>query len=403
MTDLVVGSAARGTDYFGQQALVESLWGKLQKTNVLLVAPRRFGKTSAMYRLLDAPRNGFSPVYIDVEPVLSAADFMVELLAALLRDRRFARVLEFLRKETKEIGGFFRKLPEEIEAGSLKIKLREHTDIPRHWTTYGDRLMAILAKSDRRVLLLIDELAIMIEGILERDANEAKQFLRWFRAARIAPDTQTRFVISSSINLVATLDAHGLVDTVNDLHLERLKPFSSETAGAFVDEIFANHGVQLPRQVRDAILELVGTPIPYLLAVFLSAILERLRASQSALTVDLARAVFEEDLLGGATSAVFSHYRSRIGQYYPGPQAQAAKAILGVLSRSSRPVRIDVVYQVFLKATSVSHGPASQEDFSQLMNKLINDFYIVNQRDRYGFHSRVLQLWWRAHYGFQHE
>ncbi len=89
-----------------------------------------------MYRLLDDPRPGFNPVYINVEPVLSAADFMVELLAALLRDRRFGRVLEFLRKETKEIGGFFRKLPEEIEVGSLKIKLREHTDIPRHWTTY---------------------------------------------------------------------------------------------------------------------------------------------------------------------------------------------------------------------------------------------------------------------------
>ncbi len=263
--------------------------------------------------------------------------------------------------------------------------------------------MAILAKSDHRVLLLIDELAIMVESILDRDANEAKQFLRWFRAARIAPDTQTRFVISSSINLVATLDAHGLVDTVNDLHLERLKPFSPETAGAFVDEIFASHAVQLPRQVREAILELVGMPIPYLLAVFLSAILDRRRATQSELTVDLVRAAFEQDLLGGATSAVFSHYRSRIGQYYPGPQGQAAKAILGVLSRSNRPVRIDVVYQTFLKATNLPHGPASEEDFSRLINKLDNDFYIVNQRGRCGFHSRVLQLWWRTHYGFQRE
>jgi hypothetical protein len=202
---------------------------------------------------------------------------------------------------------------------------------------------------------------------------------------------------------VATLDAHGLVDTVNDLHLERLKPFPLEIAGTFVDEIFANHKIQLPRQVREVILELVGTPIPYLLAVFLSSILDRLRATQSELTVDLVRAAFEQDLLGGATSAVFSHYRSRIPQYYPGPQGQAAKSILGVLSRSKRPVRMDVLYQVFLKSTNLPHGPASEEDFSQLLNKLVNDFYIVIQKDRCGFHSRVLQLWWRTHYGFQQE
>jgi hypothetical protein len=403
MPDLVVGSAARGADYFGQEALVEKLWGRLQKANVLLVAPRRFGKTSAMYRLLDEPRHGFSPVYIDVEPVLSAADFMVELLAALLRDRRFHRMLEFLRKETTAIGSFFRKLPEEIEVGSLKIKLREHTDIPRHWTTYGDRLMAVLAKSDPRLLLLIDELAIMIESIVERDPKEAKQFLRWFRAARIAPDTQTRFVISSSINLVGTLDALGVVDTVNDLHLERLKPFSPDVARAFIDEIFTAHAVSLSEHIRKAILALVGTPIPYLLAVFLSAILDRLRATRSELTLEVVRAAFEQDLLGGATSAVFSHYRSRIGQYYPGPQGQAAKAILGVLSRSHRAVRMDVVYQVFLQATNLPHSSASEEAFSQLMDKLVNDFYVVNHRDRCGFHSRVLQLWWRAHYGFQHE
>ena len=46
MPDLVVGSVPRGEDYFGQEALIENLWVRLKNDNVLLVAPRRFGKTS---------------------------------------------------------------------------------------------------------------------------------------------------------------------------------------------------------------------------------------------------------------------------------------------------------------------------------------------------------------------
>jgi len=79
----VVGGVPRGTDYFGREDLVQSLWQKLARDSILLVAPRRFGKTGAMCRLLDDPRPPFRPLYMDVEDIESAGDFMVELLATL--------------------------------------------------------------------------------------------------------------------------------------------------------------------------------------------------------------------------------------------------------------------------------------------------------------------------------
>ena len=110
MPQLIVGSVPRGEDYFGREELLESLWSKLQHTNILLEAPRRFGKTGAMYHLLDNPRPPFQPLYVDVEHIVSAADFMIELIAALLRDRRFPRLLHSLREESRGLGRCLRGL-----------------------------------------------------------------------------------------------------------------------------------------------------------------------------------------------------------------------------------------------------------------------------------------------------
>ncbi len=403
MRELNVGGVPRGEDYFGREDLIENLWARLKRDNVLLVAPRRFGKTGAMYRLLDEPRAPFHPLYINVEHIMSAADFMVEFLAALFRDHHFSRVINKLREETKGLGRFLRNLPESIDVGGIKVILREDTDVSQQWISYGERVMAMLAKDKPHLLLLIDEFAIMIDNIAQRSPEEAERFLRWFRAIRTSPETKARFVFGGSINLIATLDAMKLVDTVNDLSVEKLKPFDAKTAKRFVETIFASRRAKLAPKVRDTILELVGAPIPYLLSVLLTAIFDRQRATRKKVSMEMVEAAFQDDLLGGATAAVFRHYRSRIDQYYPDLEGRAAKAILGILSRSESPVRRDTLYQIFLKTGNLQPDQKTQEDFLRLMYKLDNDFYVVSQDDTFAFFSRVLQLWWKTHYGFQSE
>jgi len=397
----VVGGVPRGTDYFGREDLVQSLWQKLARDSILLVAPRRFGKTGAMCRLLDDPRPPFRPLYMDVEDIESAGDFMVELLATLLRDHHFARIGSTLWEEAKEFGRFLRDLPSSFDIGGLKVELRERTDVRQNWASYGERVMSVLAKGDHPLLLLIDEFAVMVGRISKRDTAEAQQLLRWFRRARTAPNTQTRFVIGGSVNLISTLDGMGLVDTINDLAVVRIRPFDPKVARRFIQAIFTTQNVAVTNAIIDRILDCVGAPIPYLLAVLLTAILDRQRLEQAPVSEEMVRAAFEDDLLGGATSAVFRHYRSRIDEYYSGPEGQAAKAILAVLSRSDAPVKHDTLYFVYLKTVNQPPGPKSEEGFTRLMQKLDNDFYIVTDDDGYAFFSRVLRLWWKTHFGFQ--
>lgn len=401
MVQLVVGSVPRGEDYFGQEALIESLWSRLERDNVLLLAPRRFGKTAAMYRLLDAPQGAYRPVYLDVEHIGTAADFMVELLAALLRDRHFARVLDTLWERTKDFGDWLRGLPSSIDVGGVKVELREKTDVPANWRSYGDRVMSLLATEGTPLLLLIDEFPNLVNDIAEKSPADAEQFLRWFRSARLAPGTKTRFVVGGSINLVSSLDDVGLVDTINDLSVVKLKPFDAATAARFVDAVFEARGARVPSEAKSRILELVGSPIPYLLSVLLVAVFERSRTANGVVTPDLVEAAFEEDLLGGATSAVFQHYRSRLDKYYSRTESAAAKAILALLSRAESPVAHSTLYQVYLRSSNAQPSPRRHEGFLRLMQKLENDFYVVSEDETSAFFSRVLSLWWKRYYGFQ--
>jgi len=181
MAELVVGSVPRGDDYFDQKALIEEVWGRLRKDSVLLVAPRRFGKTGLMFRLLDAPRAGFRPVYLDVESIDNPANFIIEVLARLLHDDQLRRVVQGLWTGLKDIRDWLTSVVEEVDVGEIKVKLREKTDVPAHWRMYGDRLMSILGAAEMPLLLLIDEFPIMVGRMIQKKREEAIEFLRWFR------------------------------------------------------------------------------------------------------------------------------------------------------------------------------------------------------------------------------
>ena len=396
--DLMNGGVPRGDDYFGREDLIEMLWTRLAKDNVVLLAPRRYGKTGAMFYLEDFPRNDFRPVYIDLEPIPSAGEFVVELLATLLRDHRFARIATALWDTTKGIGKFLRDLPSRVELGDLKVHLREQTDVHADWRNYGDRVMNLLAQEEPRLLLMLDEFPMMVSNFAERDMDELRLFLRWFRKARVVPDTKTRFLLAGSINLVHTLDGMGLVDTINDLSEIPIGPFDMPTARRFMEAAMATNGVEISEDVREHILEVLGTPIPYLLALLLRMLIDRHKKTKAPTTVAEVDEVFQTELLGGA-GTFFFHYYSRLTQYYPGEEARQAKGILGQLSRSETSVQAQTLYQIFLKRSGQPSTIETEERFRRLMQKLENDFYVVATDGRYEFSNRTIRLWWRNYYG----
>ena len=81
--DFVVGGVARNDDYYFRKAFLADVWDALAKDNVLLLAPRRTGKTSIMYHMLDCPKNGYRVIHLNVEDLDTPADFYLSLIDAI--------------------------------------------------------------------------------------------------------------------------------------------------------------------------------------------------------------------------------------------------------------------------------------------------------------------------------
>ncbi len=76
MADFIVGSVVREGDFLFRKEILRNLWDALKKHNVLLLAPRRIGKTSVMYRMLDHPEDDWLVVHLNVEDLKISRGFL---------------------------------------------------------------------------------------------------------------------------------------------------------------------------------------------------------------------------------------------------------------------------------------------------------------------------------------
>src|SRR5260370_1777067 len=74
------GPPVRGADCYGRDAFVDLVWEKLSFGHVIRAAPRRFGKTSVMYRLIDTPRWDYKLVHCDLEHFAEPAHLLTALV-----------------------------------------------------------------------------------------------------------------------------------------------------------------------------------------------------------------------------------------------------------------------------------------------------------------------------------
>ena len=83
---LTQGPPVKGDDFYDREEVVSDIWNVLDQSSIFLVAPRRFGKTSIMLKLRDNPINGFIPIFLDIEHVESADEFIIELIEEIRKN-----------------------------------------------------------------------------------------------------------------------------------------------------------------------------------------------------------------------------------------------------------------------------------------------------------------------------
>lgn len=269
---IIIGNVARGSDLFGREAIIEYLWTRLRSSNVLLAAPRRFGKTSVMYHLIDYPRAGFRVFHFDLESVTRPVDFVVLIIERLREDERLKN---FLRKSARG----FRTLLEEVElkvspAEDVTIGLALKRRLENSWKEIGKEIFSKLETTSDPIVLIFDELGMMIENFLDGrlEENEIREFFNWFRSLRIDPKmSRCHYLIGSSISIDRHLSRLGIIATLNDFERIILREFDdSSVALTFLDGLLASNDIEIDEDGKARVFELLGPAIPYFIQALVS-------------------------------------------------------------------------------------------------------------------------------------
>jgi hypothetical protein len=395
-----VGAPVRGTDFYGREALVDLIWQKLKNGNILLAAPRRFGKTSVMYRLIDEPRGDFKIVHADLEHMIEPADLISQLAVQLATDTRLARIANGLSYFPKTLWTRFKDTFSEVDLLKLKVKLRDN--VRPHWQESGEELFKRIGRFEGTILFVLDEFPMMIDRMARSPAHreEAKTLLRWLRALRQSPNTtNVRFLIAGSIGIGHVLNDLGEISSINDFEQIRLEPFPSKIAATLLTELARSHDIVLSQPSKRKMLEVVGTYVPYFIQVIFSEAAKSQAQDGKPITPKIVEEIYREKVLGVDCKTYFDHYYGRLREYYDRQEEKAIKRILRELAVAGYLTR-DSCYQTYRDHI----GERSDlEEFNRLMTDLENDFYIrFGAADRtYEFASKLLRDWWLRHYGLE--
>ncbi|MFX1537173.1 MAG: hypothetical protein ACFFDI_23450 [Promethearchaeota archaeon] len=399
MVKITIGPPVKGDDLYDREDEIAEIWKKLQDSSILLVAPRRFGKTSVMFHCRDHPQNGFKVFYLDIGYISTPSDFMIELIRKLSDEgtvwrRLGTKIKNFFQLATDRL--------EEVDFVELKVKLRKSTE--KTWRDLGNELIDILGNSDINILLILDEFPVMIKNMIaydkKEDKNDTRLLLQWLRHARISIETRNkiRFIIGGSIGIERLLDSINEISSINDLEKVKIGEFSMEAARNFIKDLFKSEGLEIDKNKCDTIMEVVGTPIPYFIQVLVSVTLKESNYKLENISPRLILETYYETMLGVDYKTYFQHYSSRLCEYYTQPnEVDTIKSILTAIATKNE-VAIKELYELYCEKMKQSED---KEGFSYLMAELENDFYLrFNPKNQtYSFNSKVLQDWWKRYYG----
>ena len=328
-----VGAPVRGSDFYGRETLIELIWQKLRAGNILLAAPRRFGKTSVMYRLIDEPRFDFKVVHADLEHMIEPAELISQLAVQLAKDTRLSNIANGLSYFPKTLWTRFKETFSEVDLLKLKIKLREQ--LRPKWQESGEELFKRIADSENTIVFVLDEFPMMIDRMARSATHreEAKTLLRWLRGLRQSPNTRNvRFLIAGSIGIGHVLNELGEISAINDFEQVRLEPFPPKVAKGLLTELAQSQKVQLSDPCKRKMLQLIGTHVPYFIQVIFSETAKAHVQDGEPITPKKIEQIYRDKVLGVDCKTYFDHYYGRLRDYYRPDEEKAIKRILRELA-----------------------------------------------------------------------
>ena len=368
--------------------------------HVLLVAQRRMGKTSLMAEAAELLSEKYICLFVDLQKSQSASDAMVELSLKIhpytgLWERAKGVFSNVLNRVTDSV--------ESIQINELGVTLRSGLTLS-NWADKGDQLFDILAGAEKPVVLLLDEVALMVNNILKDENHNitaegkthTNEFMSWLRKNSIKHQGKIRIVISGSIGLEPILHQARLSATVNNFVPFELDPWDDKTASDCIKALGNEYGIEFEEGAPEEMVKTLGCCIPHHIQMFFTNVYDKCvkRGNMQCSMPDVAE-VYKRGMLGVRGHVELTHYEERLEMVLPKELCALAldmlteAAVTGQLS--------DEAIAAFQK-----EYPIEGRDIGEIQKEIIwvleHDGYLTGGEKGYVFVSKLLKDWWENRY-----
>ena len=376
---IVAGQAVRGKNFWDRPLLMEDMFDIIENGgHILLVAPRRVGKTSLMYRILDTNDDGYIVLYVDTEAEHDSNAFWMKLFSALM-DK------EFLGSVKNQAKNFYTKIVSicVVEVGPKGIKFGE--DQPIDYALAFECLLRSY-DGDKKFIIMIDEFSQTIENIIQHESTEsAVQLLQTHRALRQNHKISEKFmfIYAGSIGLEGVVANINSSKHINDLVSVGVPPFDLEEAQKFTKHLFTTNKIEVDEASVLYFLQKIEWYIPFYIQLIAQEV-KRLYRREPTINEDVIDSAIEKVL---ANRKEFIHWEERLNLFST-QEKQYAKEVLNRISEDNT-IEVNELINIAVKC-ELSDGAKS------VLRALEYDGYINNSNDIriYRFNSPLLKTWW---------
>ncbi|ADZ91612.1 ATP-binding protein [Marinomonas mediterranea] len=386
------GQVVFGEKYFERRKDEQKVWRYLDRgAHIILLAPRRSGKTSLLRHLEQNPNNDYIFLYTMVQSCTTEQEFYKQIFDQLY-DTDFIKNLERANQKGKD---FLSKVLNSIDSINIAGSGVKLTDKNRH-ITYQD-LATVIRKLqlDKKLVIVFDEYPDLIESIYEKDGITAvKKFMKNTRT--LCQDTSlndmVQFIFTGSIGLDSLANRLEVSNLINDQQKLSISTLNETDGVAFIRFLTTknNSTLQIESDIAAYMLNKVQWLMPYYIEILWESLEDHCfdieKTTPTTDDVDMAyTALFEQTYRSN-----FNHWVERLKRLETSERA-LAKAFLNLLARSE-----EASYNDYFNLSQQEKYQDTQHGY--VIDCLEHDGYIFETSPKtYRFTSPILKDWWNRH------
>jgi hypothetical protein len=402
--DNIAGPPVEGEDFFGREGEVSSLWKLLQNHDVLLLGPRRVGKTSVARELMKVGvGNDWHVMEVNIASCIDEQAF-VEKLVKCLEVHQKSWAAQVVSKLGSRLSDFLLRLRRVKVAmhGTGSVALDLNAEQREEWTDLASDILRLMGDVRERWLIYIDELPVFLFSLIAGDpasgVRRVRRFLDWFRNdVRAMPEcSQVRWLVTGSVGLDTLVQRHRMAATINSMRHETLGPFSDLVAQRMVGKLASSYGLALSPVDTATFVRAIQWPQPYYIQLVFNYLRQRVQATGRAPGELIAAAI--ECAVQPDTDNDFHHWEERLITQLGKVDAYRAIALLTLAAQKQAGVQPETLLAELQRHMSDYTPDEQREKFIELRDILQRDAYWwpdeTSGQRRYRFRLELLRLWW---------